>query len=107
MWVIFIPDSHKGQTLIMVAKKDSRTTRQSVDVGHQNAFSTALSLPGPGVGFGAEVGLDDFEYFVGVAALMYGVHWTYERRQEVAVAEGADGHADDSIDDRNPEGAAQ
>lgn len=45
--------------------------------------------------------------FVGVAALMYGVHWTYERRQEVAVAEGADGPADDSVGDPNPEGAAQ
>jgi hypothetical protein len=28
--------------------------------------------------------------FVGVAAAMYGVHWTFERRKKVAETEGVD-----------------
>ena len=62
---IFIPDSHKGQTLILVASKGARTTKQNVAVGQED-ISTSLSLPEAPE---AVVGLDGFEYFIGVSGI--------------------------------------
>ena len=63
---LLIPDSHKGQTLIVVGSKGDRTTRQSVAVDRDD-LKIALSLPDVGVG-GAR---DGFEFSIGLAPL----HW--------------------------------
>ena len=61
---LLIPDSHKGQTLIVVGSKGDRTTRQSVAVDRDD-LKIALSLPDVGVG-GAR---DGFEFSIGVSGL--------------------------------------
>jgi formate dehydrogenase iron-sulfur subunit len=45
--------------------------------------------------------------FVGVAAAMYGIHWTLERRKAVALAEGEDGTSIGSSSEEAQEGEPQ
>jgi hypothetical protein len=61
---IFIPDNHKGRTLILIASKGDRTARQRVDID-RDELRIALSLPEVEVA-GTRSGL---EFSVGVAGL--------------------------------------
>jgi formate dehydrogenase iron-sulfur subunit len=45
--------------------------------------------------------------FVGVAAVMYGIHWTFERRQAVALAEGTNGTANEPSDANEEKGESK
>jgi hypothetical protein len=47
---IYIPDSHRGKKLILIATRDDRTARQTVDVGDNDTLTIVVRLPRAGTG---------------------------------------------------------